>query len=73
MIRAELEYSADTIGKKIRNGTKQKIPNLLIIGDREQSDGTVTLRRYGQEAQQTMPLPEFEKWILEQIKTRSRS
>jgi threonyl-tRNA synthetase len=73
MVRAELEYSADTMGKKVRNGTKQKIPNLLIIGEKEQLDGTVTLRRYGHETQQTLPIAEFERWLLEQIRTRSRT
>jgi len=71
MIRAELETSADTMGKKIRNGTKQKIPNLLILGEREQADGTVTLRRYGQETQKTLAVAEFEQWILDQIRTRN--
>ena len=73
MIRAELEYSSDTISKKIRTASKQKIPNLLIIGEREQIDQTVTLRRFGHEAQNTMPIADFEKWILSQIQTRSRS
>jgi threonyl-tRNA synthetase len=70
MVRAELEQSSDTIGKKIRNASKQKVPNVLIIGEREQVDGTITLRRYGQEEQKTMPYAEFEKLILEQIQTR---
>ena len=73
MIRAELEFSSDTMGKKIRNGVKQKIPNLLIIGEREQADGTVTLRKYGQEQQTTMSIDDFEKLILTQIRTRSLS
>ena len=73
MIRAELEHSSDTISKKIRTASKQKIPNLLIIGEREQIDQTVTLRRFGHEAQSTMSIAEFEKWILNQIQTRSRS
>lgn len=72
MVRAELEYSADTMGKKIRNASKQKIPNALIIGEREQLDGTVTLRRFGKEEQTTLPLADFEKWILEKIATRSK-
>ena len=72
-IRAELEHSADTISKKIRIASKQKIPNLLIIGEREQLDGTVTLRRFGREDQQTLSVEAFETQILEQIKTRSRS
>jgi len=72
MIRAELEQSPDTMGKKIRNGSKQKIPNLLIIGEREQADGTVTLRKFGQETQVSMSIAEFEKWILQQIQSRLR-
>jgi threonyl-tRNA synthetase len=73
MIRAELEQSSDTIGKKIRNASKQKIPNVLIIGEREQTDGTVTLRRYGQEEQKTMSVADFEKMVVESILTRSRN
>ncbi len=70
MIRAEIELSPDTLGKKIRNASKQKIPNLLIIGEREQADGTVTLRKFGQEAQVSMTLAAFEEWISDQIKNR---
>lgn len=72
MIRAEVDFSSDTMGKKIRNGTTQKIPNLLIVGEKEEQEGTVTLRRYGQQEQQTMKLPEFEAWILDQIHHRRR-
>lgn len=70
-IRAEIDDSNDSMGKKIRNGVKQKIPNLLILGDREQVDQTVTLRRYGQEKQDTMPFDAFCKWLNEKIATRS--
>ena len=72
MIRAELEQSPDTMGKKIRNASKQKIPNLLIIGEREQADGTVTLRKFGQEAQISMSAAEFETWVVQQVQNRSR-
>ena len=58
-VRAELAPSDDTLPKKIRQGTVQKIPNLLIIGEREAADGTVTLRRYGHKQQHTMPVEEF--------------
>jgi threonyl-tRNA synthetase len=71
MIRAEIESSSDTMGKKIRNAAKQKIPNVLVLGEREQTDGTVTLRRFGIEQQQTLSVAEFEKMILEKIRTRS--
>ena len=72
MVRAELDPTQDTMGKKIRNGTKQKIPNLLIVGEKEQVDGTITLRRYGLEKQETMPVAAFETWLLDRIVTRAR-
>ena len=70
-IRAEVDASTDTMGKKIRNGVKQKIPNLLILGEREQVDQAVTLRRYGHEQQDTMSVDAFEKWLQEKISTRA--
>ena len=72
-IRAECDDSNDTMGKKIRSGVKQKIPNLLIVGEREQIDNTVTLRRYGTEKQDTMPFPQFLTWIQDRIKNRTLS
>ena len=48
LVRAELATQSETVSKKIREGTTRKIPQLLIVGEREQADGTVTLRRYGQ-------------------------
>jgi len=71
MVRIEFESSSDTLNKKIRNASKQKIPNVLVIGEREQMDGTVTLRRYGHEKQETMVVEAFEQLILEKIRTRS--
>lgn len=73
MIRAEFEKGSDTMGKKIRTASKQKIPNVLVIGEREQADGTVTWRKFGQEQQITLTAQEFEKQILDKIATRSRN
>jgi threonyl-tRNA synthetase len=42
------------MGKKIRNAVTSKIPNVLVVGEREMEDGTVTLRRYGVQEQETM-------------------
>jgi len=71
-IRAELDSSSETMGKKIRNALTRKIPNVLIVGEREQQDGTVTLRRYSETEQRTMPVAELEAWLTEQIRARSR-
>ena len=70
MVRAELAPSDDTLPKKIRAGTVQKIPNLLIVGEREAAEGTVTLRRYGHRDQHTMTIDEFEAALLATINQR---
>ena len=71
MVRAELDTSGDRIGKKIRNVSTDKVPNALIIGENEVDDGTVTLRRYGERAQETMPRAEFIERLTRTIRTRS--
>ncbi len=71
MVRAERSPSSDTVPKKIRQGVTQKIPNLLIIGEREQTERTVTLRRYGHKQQHTLGLEAFQQALLETISTRS--
>lgn len=73
MVRADLDPANETMGKKIRNAATQKIPNILIVGEKEEAEGTVTLRRHGQQEQKTMPLRELKLWMLEEIQSRSRN
>jgi len=71
MVRAELATQSETVSKKIREGATRKIPLLLIVGEREQADGSVTLRRYGQTQQHTMAIDSFEAALLRAIATRA--
>jgi threonyl-tRNA synthetase len=43
-LRVEVDASRETIGKKIRDGARMKIPYLLIVGDRDIEAGTVGIR-----------------------------
>ncbi|MCH2334648.1 MAG: threonine--tRNA ligase [Pseudomonadales bacterium] len=70
-IRAELGSDSDTVSKKIRDGTTQKIPNLLVVGEREVQNSTVTLRRYGIEKQETLSIEALEHTLVDAIKQRS--
>lgn len=69
-IRAEFDRSGESLGKKVRTATKQKIPNVLVIGDNEVQNESVTLRRYGIEEQKTMSFKEFHAWVKDQIANR---
>jgi threonyl-tRNA synthetase len=72
MVRVELDDGADTVPKKIRNAATRKIPNTLVIGEREQADATVTLRRFGIQEQETMPVAEYKTRLLAAIASRSQ-
>jgi threonyl-tRNA synthetase len=45
--------------KKIRENAKQKIPYLLIVGDAEEGEGTVNVRKRGEKAQEALAIEEF--------------
>ncbi|MGB0406922.1 MAG: His/Gly/Thr/Pro-type tRNA ligase C-terminal domain-containing protein, partial [Pseudomonadales bacterium] len=70
-VRAEMAAEGETVGRKIREGTTQKIPNLLIIGEREVEEGTVTLRRYGVDQQLTLSQDAFVAALLKTVETRA--
>ena len=72
-VRAELGSGQETLGKAIRAATTEKIPNVLVIGEREVEEQTVTLRRYGQREQETMAADEFRARMREAIRTRAKS
>jgi threonyl-tRNA synthetase len=71
MIRVDYDLSSDTLSKKVRNASAEKIPNLVVIGEREVTENTVTLRRFGQTEQESMPTSEFTARLRRAIDTRS--
>jgi len=70
--RAEVDISGERIGKKLRNALTRKIPNVLIIGEREAADGVVTLRCYGTEQQETVALDVFKMRLRAAVRRRTR-
>ncbi len=47
-LRAEVDARSESIGRKIRDTELQKVPFMLVVGDREAESGAVTLRRHGE-------------------------
>ncbi|PKO20262.1 MAG: threonine--tRNA ligase, partial [Chloroflexi bacterium HGW-Chloroflexi-1] len=58
-LRVEVDDSSDRMNAKIRNAQLQKIPYMLVIGDREAEAGTVNVRLRTGEQRGTVPVPEF--------------
>ena len=70
-IRVETDLRNEKIGYKIREAQGQKIPYMLVIGDKEAEAGAVAVRTRAGGDKGAMPLDEFTAMIIEQIKTRS--
>ncbi len=70
-IRVETDLRNEKIGYKIREAQGQKIPYMLVIGDKEAEVGAVAVRTRAGGDKGAMPLDEFTAMIIEQIKTRS--
>jgi threonyl-tRNA synthetase len=66
-VRVELDASGQPLAKKVREAEVKKIPNLLIVGSREQQQGWITLRRHGVRRQWRMGLSVFRERLLSQI------
>jgi threonyl-tRNA synthetase len=45
-LRVEVDERTESVGRKIREAELQKIPYMLVLGDREQEDGTLSVRRH---------------------------
>lgn len=70
-LRVHVDDSSESVGKKIRNAEKTKVPRMLVVGDKEAEGGPLTVRVRGEADQQTMEKSAFIKEALEQIKNRT--
>ncbi|MGH2330882.1 threonine--tRNA ligase [Thermoanaerobacter mathranii] len=70
-IRAELDDRNEKIGYKIREAQLQKIPYMLIVGDKEVEQGTVSLRSRKEGDLGAISLSEFIEKILKEIATKA--
>jgi threonyl-tRNA synthetase len=72
-IRVEIDARTESIGKKIREAELQKIPYMLVVGDREQEAGEVALREHRAGQEGSVEVEEFAARVLEETRTRSES
>jgi threonyl-tRNA synthetase len=72
-IRVEIDARTESIGKKIREAELQKIPYMLVVGDREQEADEVALREHRAGQEGSVEVDEFAARVLEETRTRSES
>lgn len=70
-IRAEADLADESLGKKIRNGKEEKIPYLLVVGDKEVTDGTVSVESRDKGKLDPMSVDAFVAQVTDEIKKRA--
>ena len=66
-IRARIDDRSETMGKKIREAEMNKLPFMLIVGEQEEKDGTVSVRKHGGEDLGAMSVEKFAEIIKGEI------
>lgn len=69
-VRVEQDARDEKLGYKIREAQMQKVPYVLVIGDKEMESGAVNVRKYGEEKSEVVALDVFVARIEEEIKNR---
>ena len=67
-IRCYIYERSEKTGRKIRDAETAKVPYMVIVGENEEKDGTVSVRRHGNINDGTMPLGDFVAMIQKAIK-----
>ena len=69
-LRVEVDERSLSIRKKIREAEVLKVPYMLVVGDQEQEDGAVSVRRHREGDQGTVPVDEFARRVRDEIAER---
>jgi threonyl-tRNA synthetase len=76
-IRAEVDDRNEKIGRKIRDTELMKVPYMLVVGEKEMTENTVSVRKHGEGDKGAMPISAFASEITdsvnEQIKGKKRN
>jgi threonyl-tRNA synthetase len=62
-----IDFRDEKIGRKIRDAEVKKIPYMLIVGEKEEAEGVVSVRKHGQGDLGSMSIEEFKQQIIKEI------
>lgn len=69
-VRTELDDSDESLGKRIRAAKMQKVPYILVVGEKEVADGTVAVNARDDKNQEVLKIEEFLEKIISEIKNK---
>ncbi|MGK7377971.1 threonine--tRNA ligase [Planococcus sp. 1R117A] len=67
-LRVDIDERDEKLGYKIREAQMQKVPYMLVIGDQELENGSVNVRKYGEQKSESMPFDDFLKLIQSELR-----
>ncbi len=70
-VRVELDSRNEKVGYKIREWETQKVPYMIIVGEKEENAGTVSVRQHSKGDQGQQPLDEFKDLINKEIQNKT--
>jgi len=70
LVRVEVDDSHESLGKKVRLAQTEKVPNLFVVGQKEQDDNAVAWRRHGEQKQTVLPFDAARDVLLKEIAAR---
>ena len=70
-VRTELDDRSEKLGYRVREAQLQKVPYVLVVGEREARDGTASIRKRGGEDVGAMPVERFLSEVTAEIRTRA--
>jgi threonyl-tRNA synthetase len=69
-LRVEVDERSESVGRKIRDAELRKVPYMLVVGDSEEREGRVAVRRHRAGDGGVVPASEFAARALEEVRTR---
>ncbi|MBP9695487.1 MAG: threonine--tRNA ligase [Candidatus Magasanikbacteria bacterium] len=71
-IRVSVDEADETVGKKVRNAAQQKVPYIIVVGDKELAGEDMMVRVRGKEEQEKISKASFVERVSAEIKNRAR-
>ena len=72
-VRCELDARSESLGARIRDAEMQKIPYILVVGDKEIDSGSVSVRRRHSKDTQTQPVNDLLSTLKQEIANRTNN
>ena len=66
-MRATLDTRNEKIGRKIRDNELKRIPYMVIVGEKEEAEGLVSMRQQGGGEQASMTMQEFARRVNDEV------